>query len=80
VRTFGKCLDVVNGGTANGTAVQLWDCNGTASQTWTWRDDGTLYNPPSGRCLDDPNNAQTAGDQLRIWDCNTTTAQRFRLG
>ncbi|MGI5247499.1 ricin-type beta-trefoil lectin domain protein [Dactylosporangium sp. CA-139066] len=79
-RTFGKCLDVVNGGTANGTAVQLWDCDGTGAQTWVSRDDGTLYNPPSGRCLDDPNNNQKAGDQLRIWDCNTTTAQKFRLG
>jgi chitinase len=22
-----KCMDVWRGGTANGTAVQLWDCN-----------------------------------------------------
>ena len=31
---FGKCLDVRNGGTANGTPVQLFDCNGSGSQTW----------------------------------------------
>jgi hypothetical protein len=60
--------------------VQLFDCNGTGSQAWTSRADGTLVNPQSGRCLDDPGNKQQAGDALEIYDCNTTTAQRFRLG
>lgn len=28
----GKCLDVAGAGSADGTAVQLYDCNGTAAQ------------------------------------------------
>ncbi|WP_345287966.1 non-reducing end alpha-L-arabinofuranosidase family hydrolase [Kitasatospora albolonga] len=31
----GLCLDVSGGGTANGTAVQLWTCNGGGNQKWT---------------------------------------------
>ncbi|WP_030223950.1 ricin-type beta-trefoil lectin domain protein, partial [Streptomyces sp. NRRL WC-3626] len=31
----GKCVDVAGAGTANGTAVQLYDCNGTSAQNWT---------------------------------------------
>ncbi|HET6531553.1 MAG TPA: glycosyl hydrolase family 18 protein, partial [Actinoplanes sp.] len=31
----GKCVDVAGAGTANGTAIQLWVCNGTNAQTWT---------------------------------------------
>src|SRR5207302_432375 len=48
----GKCMDVTGGGTANGTQVQLWDCNGTGSQQWSWRQQSRIVNPQSGRCLD----------------------------
>ena len=33
----GKCVDVAGANSANGTAVQLYDCNGTAAQQWTRR-------------------------------------------
>jgi hypothetical protein len=71
---------VRNGAAANGTPVQLFDCNGSGSQTWASQPGGTLLNPQSGRCLDDPNNNQKAGDLLQIYDCNSTVAQQFRLG
>ena len=29
----GRCLDVPNSTTANGTQLQLWDCAGAANQT-----------------------------------------------
>ncbi|HKN51985.1 MAG TPA: glycoside hydrolase family 30 beta sandwich domain-containing protein, partial [Amycolatopsis sp.] len=37
----GKCMDVAGANSANGTAVQLYDCNGTAAQQWTVGADGT---------------------------------------
>ncbi|MFD6984643.1 family 16 glycosylhydrolase, partial [Streptomyces sp. NPDC059956] len=33
--TGGKCVDVAGAGTANGTPVQLYDCNGSAAQRWS---------------------------------------------
>lgn len=60
--------------------MQLWDCNGTGSQVWVTRADGSLQNPASGRCLDDPQNARKPGDRLQLYDCNGSAAQRFRLG
>jgi hypothetical protein len=30
----GRCPDVPNSITTNGTQLQLWDCNGTGAQTW----------------------------------------------
>jgi hypothetical protein len=30
----GKCIDVASFGRDNGTAVQLWDCNGASNQVW----------------------------------------------
>jgi hypothetical protein len=80
IRVFGKCLDVRDGGTGNGSQVDLFDCNGTGSQTWVSQSTGALLNPQSGRCLDDPNNNEGSGDLLQIYDCNGSAAQQFRLG
>jgi lysophospholipase L1-like esterase len=33
----GRCADVTGVATANGTQVQLWDCNGQANQQWMLR-------------------------------------------
>ena len=77
LKTLGRCMDVSNGGTGNGTPVQLYDCNSTGSQTWQARSDGSLYNPQSGRCLDDPGGSTTNGARLQIYDCNGSAAQRW---
>ena len=34
LQALGKCLDVDAAGTANGTTVDLYDCNGTGAQAW----------------------------------------------
>ena len=45
-----KCLDAA--GTANGTAVQIYDCNGQANQQWNVNSNGTITGVQSGLCLD----------------------------
>ncbi|WP_406141861.1 arabinofuranosidase catalytic domain-containing protein [Streptomyces sp. NBC_01089] len=77
--TIGRCLDIDGNGTANGTQVELWDCNGVGGQVWQQRSDGSLFNPQSGRCLDSPDGATANGTHLRIWDCNGAAAQKFTL-
>ncbi|WP_037906658.1 arabinofuranosidase catalytic domain-containing protein [Actinacidiphila yeochonensis] len=80
LETLGRCLDINGNGTANGTQVELWDCNGVGGQVWQQRSDGSLYNPQSGRCLDDPSGATANGTRLQIYDCNGTASQKFTLG
>ncbi|WP_405827555.1 arabinofuranosidase catalytic domain-containing protein [Streptomyces sp. NBC_01176] len=77
--TIGRCLDIIGNGTANGTQVELWDCNGVGGQKWVQRADGSLFNPQSGRCLDSPDGATANGTRLRIWDCNGSAAQKFAV-
>ena len=79
LRTLGRCLDIVGNGTAQGTQVELWDCNGVGGQVWMQQADGSLRNPQSGRCLDSPGGATGNGTRLQIWDCNGTAAQKFAL-
>ncbi|MGI5240533.1 ricin-type beta-trefoil lectin domain protein [Dactylosporangium sp. CA-139066] len=79
LRTLGRCLDIIGNGTAQGTQVELWDCNGVGGQNWVQQADGSLKNPQSGRCLDSPSGATGNGTRLQIWDCNGTAAQKFAL-
>jgi chitinase len=69
----GKCVDVAAASTANGTAVQLYTCNGTNAQTWTVGTDGTIR--ALGKCLDVASAATANGTQIQLWDCNGTGAQ-----
>jgi hypothetical protein len=79
LRTLGRCLDVNGNSTANGTQVELYDCNGVGGQVWQQQADGSLRNPQSGRCLDSPDGSTANGTRLRIWDCNGSAAQKFAL-
>ncbi|MFI7210018.1 glycosyl hydrolase family 18 protein [Micromonospora maritima] len=69
----GKCVDVAAAGTANGTAIQLYGCNGTAAQNWTVAGDGTLR--ALGKCLDVTSAGTANGTKIQLWDCNGTGAQ-----
>ncbi|WBB80519.1 glycosyl hydrolase family 18 protein [Micromonospora sp. WMMD882] len=69
----GKCVDVAAASTANGAAVQLYDCNGTAAQTWTVATDGTLR--ALGKCADVTSAGTANGTKIQLWDCNGTAAQ-----
>nr|WP_238419726.1 lectin [Streptomyces taklimakanensis] len=71
----GKCLDVDGGGTADGTRVQLWSCNGTGAQQWTLPGDGTLR--ALGKCLDVSGGGTADGTRVQLWSCNGTGAQRW---
>src|SRR6266540_3680630 len=75
----GKCVDVQWAGTANGTLIQLWDCNGTGAQVWQAQSNGTLRNPQSGRCLDAKDVSSADGTRLQIWDCFGGSNQVWRL-
>ncbi|WP_030757929.1 ricin-type beta-trefoil lectin domain protein [Streptomyces griseus] len=72
----GKCLDVAGASDADGTAVQLYACNGTAAQRWTLAADGSVR--ALGKCLDATGGAVADGTKVQLYACNGTGAQRWR--
>ncbi len=70
----GKCVDDNGNGSANGTKVQLWDCNGTAAQNWSVVN-GTLQ--INGKCADVTGQATANGTLVELWDCNGGTNQQW---
>ncbi|SDX97298.1 Beta-glucanase, GH16 family [Micromonospora pattaloongensis] len=71
----GKCVDVAGANTANGTAVQLWDCNGSAAQNWNWASDGSVR--ALGKCMDVTAGSTANGAQVQLYDCNGSGAQKW---
>ncbi|KAH6890223.1 carbohydrate-binding module family 13 protein [Coprinopsis sp. MPI-PUGE-AT-0042] len=66
-----KCLDVRGAVFANGTPVQIYDCNETEAQMWVFTEAQTGYLiqlANTGFCLDSvialPN-----GHPMKLWDC-----------
>lgn len=73
----GKCVDVAGANSANGTAVQLWDCNGTNAQQWTVGTDGSIR--VLGKCLDVTSGSTANGAKIQLWDCNGSGAQQWNV-
>ncbi|WP_020134955.1 ThuA domain-containing protein [Streptomyces sp. 351MFTsu5.1] len=71
----GKCLDVDNANTADGTKVQLWTCNGTSAQNWTVAADGSVR--ALGKCLDVSGGGSADGTKVQLWTCNGSGAQKW---
>ncbi|MGW5127875.1 lectin [Streptomyces sp. NPDC004069] len=71
----GKCVDVAGASSANGTPVQLYDCNGTPAQQWTVASDGTLR--ALGKCLDVTDGSTADGATVQLWDCTGGPNQKW---
>jgi chitinase len=71
----GKCVDVNAASTANGTAIQLYTCNGTSAQSWTVASNGSLQ--ALGKCMDVTAAGTANGTQIQLYDCNGTAAQQW---
>jgi hypothetical protein len=74
----GRCLDVPNGSTTNGTQLQLWDCWGGSMQRWTNTSSKqlTVY---GNKCLDAYANGTSNGTAVIIWDCNGQANQQWNV-
>ncbi|WP_199439311.1 RICIN domain-containing protein [Umezawaea beigongshangensis] len=78
----GRCFDVVNGSTANGTDVQQYECAEVRQQHLTlltpeleWT---SIQFKHSGKCLDVRGAGLSNGTQLQQWDCASgIAAQQF---
>ena len=84
VNVGSDCLDDRGGATANGTIVEVYDCNGDAdSQSWSWEPDGgpggagtlTLTQDTS-QCLAIVNNTVSASPEYSttLWSCSGSPA------
>ncbi len=74
----GRCVDVPNGVTTNGTQVQLYDCWGGSPQRWTYTSAKQLQ-VYGNKCLDANAKGTTNGTAVIIYDCNSQTNQQWNV-
>jgi hypothetical protein len=73
----GRCLDGRGGSTANGTAVQVWSCNGLRQQQWVQHPmDDTVWGGADS-VLDVVGYGTTNGTPVQLWASAKTSNQRW---
>jgi hypothetical protein len=79
----GKCMDDNGNSSNDGTKIQIWSCNGGASQNWTFYPDtdpgdaGELV--IHDKCLGIAGGATANGSKLVLWGCNDTANQQWYI-
>ena len=74
----GRCVDANGASAANGTQIQLWDCNDGPAQQWVYADQALHIYGNYNKCLDaDAGQIGANGTRLQVWDCNGGANQRF---
>ncbi|OWA18047.1 1,4-beta-xylanase [Streptomyces sp. CS159] len=72
----GRCLDVPNASTSDGTQVQLWDCHSNSNQQWSYTDAGELR-VYGDKCLDAAGTGN--GAKVQIYSCWGGDNQKWRV-
>jgi streptogrisin C len=72
-----KCIDVPNSNFSDGVPLQMYGCNGTGAQKWTFVN-GTLQTS-NGKCMDVAWGSTASGAVIQIVGCNGNPAQQFVL-
>jgi len=75
--TGGKCLNDVGNKSANGTQADIWACNGSTAQQWTYVKDGTLR--IHGKCLVPPSSSPASGAKVVLATCTGAPVQQWWL-
>jgi hypothetical protein len=72
----GKCVDVPNGSFVDSAPLQMWTCNNSAAQKWTFTGNTVQA---GGKCMDVAGGATGNGSAVQLYTCNGTGAQQFVL-
>jgi len=75
------CADLPYSNTTYGTDLQLYSCNGTSAQRYSFatRGSGASVVHLMGGCMDVESSGTANGTPIQYWGCNGTSAQRWRL-
>ena len=72
----GRCLDVPNASTTDGTQIQLYDCHSNSNQQWAVTDSGEIR-VYGNKCLDAAGTGN--GAAVQIYSCWGGDNQKWRL-
>jgi serine/threonine protein kinase len=71
----GKCVDIWNAATDDGSPVKFFACNESPAQQWKLETDGRIT--ALGKCLDVADGSSEDGAKMQLFTCNGSAAQIF---
>jgi hypothetical protein len=76
----GRCLDVVNGATTAGSAIQMWACNGVRQQEWSFTNaTGSFVGSGTSKVIDVAGYGTANGSGIQLWDSLNGLNQAWRF-
>ncbi|MCW3844792.1 beta-1,3-glucanase family protein [Micromonospora yasonensis] len=72
-----KCIDVPSSNFVDRAQLQMWTCNGTNAQKWTFT--GSALQSQNNKCMDVDGGSTANGAVVQLYTCNGTGAQQFTL-
>ncbi|MGW0589812.1 endo-1,4-beta-xylanase [Streptosporangium sp. NPDC002607] len=72
----GRCVDVPNSTTTDGTQLQLWDCHSSSNQQWTYTS-AQEFRVLGSKCLDAAGTGN--GAKVQIYSCWGGDNQKWRI-
>ncbi|WP_320064516.1 beta-1,3-glucanase family protein [Micromonospora sp. RTGN7] len=72
-----KCIDVPSANFVDRAPLQMWTCNGTSAQKWTFT--GNALQSQNNKCMDVDGGATGNGAVVQLYTCNGSGAQQFTL-
>lgn len=72
-----KCLDDSGDLTTDKNKIQLYTCNGSAAQKWTYKNGNFVG--PGGKCLDIQSDNQVKSTPVQLYTCNGGDAQKWTI-
>jgi hypothetical protein len=72
-----KCIDVPSSNFVDSAPLQMWGCNNTNAQKWTFS--GGALTSQNNKCMDVAAGSTANGAVVQLYTCNGTGAQQFVL-
>jgi hypothetical protein len=72
-----KCIDVPSANFVDGARLQMWGCNNTNAQKWTF--EGGALKSQNNKCMDVAGGSTANLAAIQLYTCNGTGAQQFVL-
>jgi streptogrisin C len=72
-----RCIDIPGANSVDGARLQMYDCNTSGAQAWTFGSDGTIRG--LGKCMDVAWGSKDNGAAVQLANCSGNPAQQWVL-
>ena len=73
------CLDNSGNSLTDNNKIDIWECNGTSAQTWTFEANGTIHNGTSSFCVGVAGGGTANGTLIILRSCNGNNSQQWKI-